>query len=150
MSFVSLRASASRISTIFVSAVVGALTLATSLSACKGDDESSNGVNDVKLACQIRVSWKNRRSDDCANCQAAAPRPACGCEAFKGFDGKCEAQGSARTAEASCTTTIDSCTVNCADDCTCLDACYANAQRCRELSSARDGCVAELCAQYCN
>lgn len=136
------RGSAS-VSMIVVAAVI--------LGACGKDDEAtSNGVNDVRKACEIRATWRNLSAEKCGLCQAAAPRPPCGCESFSGFDGVCAAQGDARRAEPSCSEVFDRCEIGCASNCACIENCYATAQACKRVSAARDGCVAEACASYCN
>jgi hypothetical protein len=139
----------SRISVGLGSLVVLVCTLA---GACAEEEAPlDNGVNDVRKACEIRLGWTNAGSDKCALCQASAPRPACGCEAFKGFDGVCVAQGDARRAEASCTTELASCVTVCDDaDCACIESCYAAAPACKRAAAAQDGCVADKCAAFCN
>lgn len=120
------------------------------LGACGKDDVENNGVNDVRKACEIRAAWKNPSAEKCGLCQAAAPRPPCGCESFAGFDGVCAAQGDARRAEPSCTEALDRCEIACGSNCGCVESCYATAQECKRVSAARDGCIAETCASYCN
>ena len=113
-------------------------------------DAPNNGVDDVKKACEIRATWTKASAEKCVNCVASAPSPACECELFKEFGGKCEPQNAARLANGSCTPPVD-CTRNCAkNDCLCVDACYAAAEECKRLSAATDGCVTEVCAPYCN
>jgi len=109
-----------------------------------------NGVNDVHKACEIRAGWKNRSAEKCGWCQQAAQRPPCGCEAFKGFDGVCADQGASFRAEKSCTDDVINCVDHCSPDCDCIEACYANAPACKTVAAARDGCVADACATYCN
>ena len=111
---------------------------------------TNNGANDVRRACDLRAAWKNPNAEKCGLCQAAAPRPPCGCESFKGFDGVCAEQGDAFRAEASCTEAVVSCAANCLKDCGCVEGCYADAPACKRVAAARDGCVAESCAAYCN
>jgi hypothetical protein len=120
--------------------------------ACKKEDEepTNNGVNDVRKACEIRAAWINPSAEKCGLCLAAAPRPACGCESFVGFDGACEKQGELRKNEPSCTEAVDRCAIDCKTDCPCVEACYANAAECKRRSAMRDGCVAEVCSKYCN
>jgi hypothetical protein len=122
------------------------------LVACATDAEStrSNGVNDVKKACAVRATWKKAASENCINCLSAAPLPACDCEQFKEFGALCELQEAERHADPGCTSALDDCTRTCAkNDCACLEGCYASSASCKQLSGARDGCVAAACAPYC-
>jgi hypothetical protein len=127
------------------------LVMSLICAACSSEDDPplDNGVNDVRQACDIRMAWKNPSADKCSLCQAAAPVKPCGCEAFAGFDGVCQQQGEARRGEASCVQAIDECVVNCAKDCGCVEACYANAPACKQATAARDGCIAKKCTAYC-
>lgn len=118
--------------------------------AAKHEDEPRNGVNDVRQACLIRASWANTTRDKCINCRASATSPTCECEAFKEFAGQCYSQDQARLAEASCTGAIKDCAHNCPEkDCGCVEACYASAEACKRVAAATDGCVTDVCAQYC-
>jgi hypothetical protein len=113
-------------------------------------DPPDNGVNDVKAACVIRTSWSNPTGDKCSLCKSAAPIANCGCEAEKDFGGACQSQGDARRAEPTCTPDLLDCRAHCNDDCNCIDNCYANAPKCKPLVAAEDGCVADVCAKFCN
>ncbi len=128
-----------------------ALLLAGVVMACSSEPAAPhNGVNDVHAACQVRASWKHDTSEKCVNCYASAPLPACGCELFKDFGGLCADQGAARTAEPTCDPTLNGCVGACPKtDCACIDGCYAQADACRRVSAAVDGCVTDVCAQYC-
>ena len=121
------------------------------IGACaSAQDAPRNGVDDVRAACDLRVTWTNTGSDTCVNCIAAAPSPACECEAFKEFGGLCNSQNEARLAEPSCTSTVKACTFACPkDDCGCLEGCYATAEACKRVAAATDGCVSDVCAPYC-
>jgi hypothetical protein len=111
---------------------------------------ANNGVNDVKKACEIRATWQNKPAKKCVDCLAAAPSPKCACEEFVGFSGLCEDQGTAWRTEPACTDAINQCPYKCAEtDCACIDACYAASETCRNVTAAKDGCVADACAQYC-
>ena len=132
--------------------VAAALCLACgAVAACAPKhDEPRNGINDVREACIIRASWANTTRDKCVNCRASATSPICECEAFKEFAGKCYSQDQARLGEASCTQAIKDCAHNCPEkDCGCVEACYAPAAACKRLAAATDGCVTDVCAQYC-
>ncbi len=136
---------------LFLLACLG-LTCAL-LPACassKSDPPLDNGVNDVRHACAIRNTWTNRGVMRCTDCIAAAPLPTCNCEEFKDFAALCLQQGNARRADPTCTVDVDNC-VNLCDktSCDCIDACYAAAPSCKQHDAARDGCVADVCAQYC-
>ena len=122
------------------------------LVACAKDSEPdrNDGVNDVRKACEVRKAWTKAGSEKCINCMAAAPAPACDCESFKEFGALCELQEAERKAEVSCTSALDDCTRICVkSDCACIEGCYAQASRCKQLAGARDGCVANACAAYC-
>jgi hypothetical protein len=128
-----------------------AAVVLAALSACASTPPQNNGVNDVRKACELRAGWTNTSADKCGTCQAAAQRPACGCEGFKGFDGVCADQGAAFRAEPSCTDDVINCVARCVQtDCACVEGCYANAPACKRVAAARDGCVTDLCAKYCN
>lgn len=134
------------------SIVAAALCLAgIAIAACAPkEDEPRNGVNDVRGACTIRASWTNTARDKCINCRASATSPVCDCEAFKEFAGLCHSQDQARLAEPSCTTAVKDCAHNCPpSDCECVEGCYASAEACKRVVAATDGCVTEVCAQYC-
>jgi hypothetical protein len=129
-------------------ACAGTLVLAM---ACSSNEEPPrNGVDDVVKACQLRVAWTNPNAEKCVNCLAAAPSPACDCELFKEFGGLCKDQEDARRAEPSCTGAMEDCSRACKNDCTCVAGCYASAAACRRAIDARDGCVAAVCAPFCN
>jgi hypothetical protein len=117
------------------------------IAAC---DSENNGVDDVKRACEIRVTWKRLNTSDCVTCMSAAPSVPCDCPAYKDFAGKCETQGTARVNEPTCTVAIDDCVKKCNTDCACVEGCFARDEACKRVTSARDGCVADVCAQYCN
>lgn len=139
-----------------LSAWVVAVASLALVAACSSKDDSSeapaanNGVDDVEKACQIRAAWTNPGNDKCVNCQVAAQSPSCECEAFKDFAALCLSQDQARRAEPSCTVALDDCVKACTQtDCACITSCYANADRCKSLSAAKDGCIADVCAPYC-
>jgi len=114
-----------------------------------GDDEpkSGNGVNDVKLACEIRATW-NRGNPDCAVCESAAVSPRCECSELAAFSAACIEQQDARRAV--CAESVDNCVFACRrEDCACVEACYAAGDACKKASDARDGCVSEACASHC-
>jgi hypothetical protein len=114
------------------------------------DPPPNNGVNDVKAACQIRTAWKTPTADKCALCVASAPLADCGCEATHPFAAMCVQQGDALRSEPSCTSDLQYCRAKCANDCACVDNCYANAPKCKPLVAAEDGCIADVCTAYCN
>lgn len=122
--------------------------------ACSSSDDAQpldNGVDDVKLACEARVTWTDYTGDECVKCRMMASSPDCGCEAFEGFGGHCAEQGNARRAEPTCTQQVTDCRNACAaNDCACIDGCYAAAEACKKATAAEDGCIAKICEQYCN
>lgn len=130
-------------------ASAGALALLVA-TACSSSEPPRNGVDDVLRACQIRAAWRNPMAEKCVNCQAAAPSPPCDCELFKEFGGLCEQQEDARRAEPSCSGAMEDCARACTNDCACVEACYAQAAACKRIIDGRDGCIADVCSQYCN
>jgi hypothetical protein len=134
------------------STLLGAsLSVLATLAACSSTDSAPrNGVDDVLKACQIRVAWKNPSAEKCVNCVAATPSPECECQDFKEFAGLCHSQNDARLAEPSCTAAMEDCSRACKNDCPCVEACYAQSARCKSLVASRDGCIVDVCTQYCN
>lgn len=124
--------------------------------SCSSSDEvrdvaraPDNGVDDVKLACEVRLGWQGTTSSRCIHCLSAAANPPCACSEAKPFAGVCETQQAARSKEATCDG-VESCRFACApSDCACLDACYAERDACRRAASALDGCIAKACAEEC-
>ena len=117
--------------------------------ASKDDDlpKGGNGVDDVKAACEIRSKWV-RSGNDCSLCEAAVISPRCDCTSLAAFGAACLDQQNAR--KPLCNDAIDTCVFGCTvTDCACIEACYANADACKKASSARDGCVAEVCDSHC-
>ena len=130
----------------FASVFLGAL------GACSASSEtppaSSNGVNDVMQACQLRVPWKNATSTACNDCVGLTVTPRCPCS-DRDYAGKCSDQQSAKNQEPTCVG-VDTCINHCVrTDCTCIEACYANKDACRTRASAVDGCVVDVCDSYC-
>src|SRR5690242_765272 len=80
--------------------------------ACKEDEDPKhgNGVNDVRLACEIRTKWV-RDGNDCSVCEAATITPRCDCSAIQEFSAVCSEQEGSR--KASCPETITNCVFNC-------------------------------------
>ena len=108
------------------------------------------GVDDVKKACEIRATWARAATSACVDCTSISQAPVCGCPAFQqAYIGQCVDQARAHAIEPSCEGTAD-CIAKCAaTDCDCIDRCYVGKPRCRELASAVDGCVADVCDAYC-
>jgi hypothetical protein len=124
--------------------------LVPACSPSKSAPAPDNGVNDVRQACEIRNTWTMRGVMRCTDCLAAAPLASCNCEQFKDFAGLCLEQGDARRADPSCTVDLDNCANLCAKtDCACIEACYASSVSCKQHTAARDGCVVDVCSQYC-
>lgn len=127
--------------------VLGSLLLATACTSESDLPKGGNGVNDVKLACEIRAKW-NRTGNDCSTCEAAVVSPRCDCSELAEFGAACIDQQDAR--RAACEDAIDTCVFGCdRTDCACIEACYANAEACKKASAARDGCIAETCDKHC-
>jgi hypothetical protein len=79
---------------------------------------------------------------------ASAPLERCPC-ASEDYVGKCWSLQKDKKAEPTCAG-VDECIFHCAaNDCGCIDACYAEKDACRTKASAVDGCVAEICDRYC-
>jgi hypothetical protein len=110
----------------------------------------NNGVNDVRKACDVRNTWTNRGDMHCTDCLFAATQVSCNCEQFKDFAGLCLEQADTRKADPGCTVDLDNC-LNLCDktSCDCIEGCYAPSPSCKQKSAARDGCVADVCSQYC-
>lgn len=125
----------------------------SALVACSSsnDDEplpTTNGVNDVRKACDIRATWKARTTQPCTDCISLASAQRCECSS-EDFAGRCNSQQQAKVKEATCEG-VDACVGNCeASDCNCVDDCYAGKETCRTLGAAMDGCLAEVCAAHC-
>ena len=119
--------------------------------ACKSSERApNNGVNDVRKACEARLSWKGATTLRCSYCLAAAANPPCACSSRRDFSGRCEKQQSLRSAEPSCEG-VEECRFRCAAaDCGCVEACYAKKEACRAVASALDGCIADVCAAECS
>jgi hypothetical protein len=114
---------------------------------CDDDPKGGDGVNDVRLACEIRAKW-NRVGNDCTVCEAATTTERCDCVAIRDFSAACIDQHNAR--KAACGEAVDTCVFNCKrEDCSCIDACYANIEACKRAAAARDGCITETCAPHC-
>lgn len=134
-------------------AVTSVVILAIAIvSGCKEDDDgpkNGNGVNDVRLACEIRTKW-NRTGNDCSICEAAVVSPRCDCTTLAAFGAACIDQENARKrACAGATEALDKCIFACdRTNCTCVEACYAN-DPCKAASAARDGCLTETCDPHC-
>jgi hypothetical protein len=122
----------------------------TSIGACNSEDDppkSGNGVNDVKLSCEIRTKW-NRSVEKCGLCETGVVSPRCECVNLEAFSAACLDQAEAR--KKACNTTIDDCIQACGrDNCGCIDGCYTNGDACKAASAARDGCIAEACESHC-
>ena len=143
------------LSPAFLSLGLGLFSLAAAPacgSSTSGTGSSSSaatdGVNDVLKACQIRETWTATSSTPCNNCIGLSTTPRCACTDQE-YAGKCSDQTGAKTKEPTCEGT-DTCVAKCGKgDCACADGCYAGKAICRTLASAADGCVAEICDQYC-
>lgn len=130
------------------------LLLLLPLASCADDEPAPTtlrtGVNDVRAACELRAAWTKPLSPDCTVCTTAVLLPPCSCELVRDFGAACYDQAVARRAEPSCTDAVDKCVDACPrDGCGCIEGCYAQAAACRAATAARDGCVAEVCARYC-
>jgi hypothetical protein len=116
------------------------------------DDSSKNsaqivGVNDVAQACAITSAWTKTAEKACTDCRSISRAPKCDCLTLP-YGGKCDEPQKAMNAEPSCDG-VDGCISSCAKtDCACIEAC-TEGKACRKLAAARDGCVADVCDQYC-
>lgn len=111
---------------------------------------ASNGVNDLKESCEIRATWQSATVRQCTDCISAAPSPACDCEEFKAFGGMCLTQDTAKRADTTCTTDMDTCAKTCATgDCDCYANCYNASPTCKAEAAAREGCITQVCDPYC-
>jgi hypothetical protein len=119
--------------------------------ACGSDPPGQSvGVNDVRKACDIRTAWMRRSSTSCTDCIALASAPKCDCPALqRPYSGACSTHRDAKLAEPSCDG-VDGCVNNCpANDCNCVEGCYAGRDACRPRGAALDGCLAEMCDSEC-
>jgi hypothetical protein len=117
------------------------------IAACDDDPKGSNGVNDVRAACEIRLKWV-RANNDCSLCESAATTPRCDCTTLASYSAACTDQQDARRFH--CSEAIEKCVATCVrEDCDCIVGCYKNDPFCRDTSAARDGCVAEVCDPFC-
>lgn len=121
------------------------------VAACGEDGPApNNGVNDVKLACEIRTQWTKRTDQACIDCLSVSKAPKCDCPAFQqDYAAKCNEQSAAVGGEQTCDFVGD-CTSKCpAGDCACVDACYNERAACKPKAAALDGCTTETCDKYC-
>jgi len=108
----------------------------------------SDGVNDVNKACVIRNGWTQSNSSACARCIGLSTSGRCPCASMD-YEGACHAQETAIANEDGCVN-AHSCETSCKQgDCACVDACYTGKDACRPKAAALDGCLAEVCDQYC-
>src|SRR5687767_7430570 len=106
------------------------------LTACSSDENgasaTSNGVNDVRRACDIRLAWKSPITVACTECIGLASAPRCDCS-VQDYAGRCNEQQRAKANEPSCEG-VNACVTHCEDtDCDCIEACYAGKDACRTL-----------------
>jgi hypothetical protein len=134
----------------FLPSLLPPLVTLAAVGGCSSDDgrRGGNGVNDVRAACDIRATWAGATSDGCVECLAQIQAPACGCESEREFIEMCLPQHESLLAEPTCDG-VRACANDCKDDCACVDACYAGKDACRRVSSAFDGCAADVCDTYC-
>ncbi|HEY8079907.1 MAG TPA: hypothetical protein VIF62_37505 [Labilithrix sp.] len=127
-----------------------AAAIAVACSSSSGDTRvaSTNGVNDVLEACQIRLAWTNASTSACTNCLGLAIAPACDCDRDKSYDAVCNGQQSAKAAEPTCMD-ADACVSTCKTDCNCIDHCYDGKDACRPKAAALAGCLADICDPQC-
>jgi hypothetical protein len=120
------------------------------VAACGGDEGPSAGVADVGKACAVRGTWQRLETDDCKKCLTMTKAAPCDCPLDPDL-GRCSEFQQVRTAEADCARpVVDDCLTACAlTDCGCIERCYEQRARCREVSSKLDGCVAEVCDARC-
>lgn len=126
---------------------VGAFVTLGAIAGCDNEPKAGNGVNDVRAACELRAGW-NRTNNDCSICESAVISPRCECESLAAFSAACFDQETAR--QDHCAREVDVCVFSCdRTDCACIEACYVQGDACKTASDARDGCIAEACADYC-
>ncbi len=120
------------------------------VASCASEDDGpkgTNGVNDVKRACEIRTTWV-REGNECSLCEAGAISPRCDCTTLASFGAACIDQQN--TLRQACGVEKDNCVAKCdRTDCGCIEACYADNAACKSAAAARDGCVAEVCGPHC-
>lgn len=126
------------------------LSFAVVVGACTEDEPppAITGVNDVVKACGIRAQWTRLSSLECNECVGISTTPLCDCTARKDYAAKCHEHQLKRNKEAACEG-VGTCTLNCREDCNCVEQCFAGHEACRPIASALDGCVAEVCDPHC-
>lgn len=120
--------------------------------ACGGDDTVfvTNGSNDLRKACEVRLGWKRSKEVKCLECITTAPLATCNCTVSAPYVGKCAQQLDLKRASADCDQPLERCVGSCSlNDCGCIDTCYATHQECRARASALEGCVSEVCGPLC-
>src|SRR4051812_23823261 len=87
--------------------------LALGACASKGetDNNSGNGVDDVKKACDARGVWTRSKETSCFACTSFVASAPCTCNALAG---KCHTQAQAQSAESDCSEAVKSCVSSCA------------------------------------
>lgn len=126
-----------------------ALACTSSSGGAPAVTNAGNGVNDVVGACNIRKAWQGALESTCLKCKTNVALAPCECSPGDPFAGKCLSQSKVHNAEVDCSPTLDQCVGRCADDCACLDACYAGHDACRKAAAALDGCQADVCDSTC-
>src|SRR5438105_9217302 len=103
------------IGSIGILAVGCVLACSTKSSSASG---SSNGVDDVRQACEARSAWTRATSAVCWKCLGSAVAPPCPCNKDD-FAAKCHDQEAARNDEPTCDGAAE-CVNHCpASDCAC-------------------------------
>lgn len=125
-----------------------ASTLVVFAFACAAESGSTD-VNDVRKACDQRLTWKRTGEAKCLECNTSAKLQKCDCPSLEAFSGKCAAEHDVVFREPTCTDALNKCVSACGNDCACVDNCYAKAPTCRAKAGPRDGCVVAACAAFC-
>jgi hypothetical protein len=124
------------------------LSQACSSSSAPPAASTTNGVDDVAAACQIRASWTKGSDATCNTCIGVAIAPKCSCET-ESYAGECNGQQAAFDREPTCSG-VSGCIGGCGrTDCGCIVGCYAGKPACKTLGDALDGCVAAACGGIC-
>ena len=110
----------------------------------------SNGVNDLRKACDIRLGWTQTKTVDCQQCLATAQIATCNCTVSATYVGKCAQQLALKRASADCDDALERCVGSCAQsNCGCIDTCYSSRAECKVRAAALEGCITEVCSTVC-
>jgi len=129
------------------------LALSAVVAACGGDDTVfvTNGSNDLRKACDVRLGWKRNKEVKCLECLITAPLATCNCTVSAPYVGKCAQQLELKRASPNCDDALERCVTSCGqNNCGCIDTCYSTRLECKSRAAALEGCVSEVCSAVCD